>query len=100
MKIQILKEIKQCLYDYFDDIEETKFESVGTPLTFVKYTNRHRGRVGGIPHSVNFMPWKWPKNVTPLTNFFHLGDTSFPGQGIVGVVQGSLNFMKRYHGEK
>ncbi|PIP91417.1 MAG: hypothetical protein COW01_03430 [Bdellovibrionales bacterium CG12_big_fil_rev_8_21_14_0_65_38_15] len=100
LKKQILIEIKNHLSEYFDDIEETKFDTIGTPLTFVKYTSRFQGRVGGIPHSVNFMPWKWPKNVTPLTNFFHHGDTSFPGQGIVGVVQGSLNFMKRYHGEK
>lgn len=100
MKQEILNEVSRYLHEYFGDIEQTQYESVGTPLTFVKYTNRYLGRVGGIAHSVNFMPWKWPRTVTPITNFFHHGDTSFPGQGIVGVVQGSLNFMKRHHGEK
>ncbi len=99
MKGQILNEVSVILKNYFEDIEETKFESVGTPLTFVKYTHRFKGRVGGIPHSVNNLPWNWPKNITPLANFYHMGDTSFPGQGIVGVVQASFNFMNRFHQE-
>ncbi len=97
MKGHILDEVTIILKNYFEDIEETKFESVGTPLTFVKYTQRFKGRVGGIPHSVNNLPWNWPKNITHLANFYHMGDTSFPGQGIVGVVQASFNFMNRFH---
>lgn len=98
LKDEIQTELVQILKEHFPQIIETKYISIGTPHTFERYTLRADGLVGGIPHSVNYPAWLWPTSNTPISNLYHLGDTSFPGQGIVGVVQGALNFVKKHHG--
>tara|TARA_R110000868_G_scaffold334233_2_gene594932 strand:- start:9999 stop:11468 length:1470 start_codon:yes stop_codon:yes gene_type:complete len=96
----IANQIIKVFREKVSDFDEIKFKSVGTPHTFERYTGRYQGRVGGIAHSIEFRPWHWPSHTTPLDNFYHSGDTAFPGQGIVGVIQGSLNFMQRHHWQK
>ena len=68
---------------------------VGTPSTFEKYTNRFEGRVGGIPHILDYYPFSYPKNTTPDPNIFLVGDTVFPGQGVVGVISGAFSLVYR-----
>jgi C-3',4' desaturase CrtD len=66
----------------------------GTPRTFVRYTHRARGRVGGIP--TTFSTLLNPTSpVTPFPSLFLVGDTVFPGQGIPAVVLGALNVADR-----
>src|SRR5690606_17443001 len=95
LKIRIEDELIALIKERFAGIQEFKHISVGTPHTFERYTRREQGLVGGIPHSINYPAWQWPTSKTPINNLYHLGDTSFPGQGIVGVVQGALNFYKK-----
>lgn len=67
----------------------------GTPFTYIRYTGRHNGYVGGIPHSVRYSLLKMPPNVTPFKGFYNTGDTTFPGQGTVAVALGAYNTVKR-----
>ena len=78
----------------FEILEIGKGE-VGTPATFEKYTNRFEGRVGGIPHILDYYPFSYPKNATPDPNIFLVGDTVFPGQGVVGVISGAFSVVYR-----
>lgn len=70
---------------------EIKHQLTGTPQTFNFYTQRHNGYVGGIPHSLQNNFFSLPKNKTPFKNFYTVGDTTFPGQGIPAVIWGALN---------
>ena len=63
----------------------------GTPKTFIKYTHRNSGLVGGIPHSLKRSPLDFLIAKSPLENFYMLGDTQFPGQGIAAVILGAQN---------
>lgn len=63
----------------------------GSPKSFVKYTNRYNGLVGGIPHSLQRNPVDFLIAKSPIENFYMLGDTQFPGQGIAAVILGAQN---------
>ena len=63
----------------------------GSPKTFIKYTSRSNGLVGGIPHSLKRNPLDFLIARSPVENFYMLGDTQFPGQGIAAVVLGAQN---------
>jgi len=67
----------------------------GSPKTFVKYTHRYRGLVGGIPHSLKRNPLTYLKSRSPYKNFYLIGDTQFPGQGIAAVVLGAQNLARK-----
>ncbi|MBG08558.1 MAG: hypothetical protein CME68_07355 [Halobacteriovoraceae bacterium] len=81
-------------FNKFKILEIGKGE-VGTPATFEKYTSRFEGRVGGVPHILDYYPFSYPKNVTPDPNIFLAGDTVFPGQGVVGVISGAFSLVHR-----
>lgn len=66
----------------------------GTPRTFVRYTSRSRGRVGGIPSTFGALAAA-AGPVTPFPGLFLVGDTTYPGQGIPAVVLGALNLSGR-----
>lgn len=66
----------------------------GTPRTFVRYTHRSKGRVGGLPSTFSTLVNARPP-VTPFPSLFLVGDTVFPGQGIPAVVLGALNVADR-----
>lgn len=67
---------------------------VGTPHTFERYTGRFKGRVGGLPHKQLETLWRYPSSLTNLKGFYRLGDTVFPGQGVVGVVSGAQKLVQ------
>lgn len=73
----------------------------GTPKTFMKYTKRFGGLVGGIPYSLKRNPLNYFIGKSPCKNFFMAGDTQFPGQGIAAVILGSMNLVDfletKYH---
>jgi phytoene dehydrogenase-like protein len=83
----ILKEFSHAM-----KIDATNVENLitGSPKSFIRFTGRHRGLVGGIPHSIQR---SLPSQIfapSPVTNFFMIGDTQFPGQGIAAVVRGAI----------
>jgi phytoene dehydrogenase-like protein len=60
------------------------------PQTFQKYINREQ--LGGVPMSKIF--YKLPSNITPFKGIYHVGDTTFPAQGWLGVATGVRNFLR------
>lgn len=101
--IEVKNQIAKTMADIFEarfskyGIKKIKHLQIGTPQTFERYTSRHLGRVGGIPHSFKTPLFLFPGQKTAEKNIFLVGDTTFPGQGIVGVVCGAYNLLK---GEK
>ena len=70
-------------------------EDAGTPWTWVKYTHRHHGFVGGLPHATRQPLLTLPPNQTPFPGLYHIGDTAFPGQGTPAVMLGAWNTVER-----
>lgn len=83
--LNILKEKFHLLDSDLDNI------ITGSPKSFIKYTNRFNGIVGGIPHSLKINPINLLIAKSPIDNFYMLGDTQFPGQGIAAVILGAQN---------
>ena len=81
----ILNDFKQRF-----SISETKFVTTGTPKTFERYTGRKSGYVGGLPFLFGMNPWKIQGHTTKLSHVYRVGDTTFPGQGLVGVIAGAM----------
>ncbi len=71
-------------------VGEHRFLSSGTPRTFERYTGRSAGFVGGLPFLYGSNPFRIPGARTGYRNVFRVGDTTFPGQGVCGVVAGAL----------
>lgn len=70
---------------------EVKLAFSGTPVTWEKWVHRFRGRVGGIPQSMDRSLLDWMPNKTPKAGLYLCGDTVFPGQGIPGVTLSGIN---------
>lgn len=70
---------------------EVKLAFSATPVTWEKWVHRFRGRVGGIPQSMDRSLIDWMPNKTPLPGLYLCGDTVFPGQGIPGVTLSGIN---------
>jgi phytoene dehydrogenase-like protein len=89
-------EIQSVIHEYFGaDVLDLSSVGIGDPHTFIKYTGRHQGLVGGLPHTLKRNFLTWPRSQTPLKGLYQIGDTTFPGQGIVGVIQGAINLAQR-----
>ncbi|MCF8059773.1 MAG: NAD(P)/FAD-dependent oxidoreductase [Bacteriovoracaceae bacterium] len=88
-KERIRKRILEIFNQKFLNYETGKVE-VGTPHTFERFTSRHKGLVGGLPHNLRNNILTFPEQRTPLDGFYQIGDTTFPGQGIVGVTTGAF----------
>ena len=84
---------KKLILDHFDPLQ-VDTTGIGTPYTFEKFTSREKGSVGGIPQET-FPLFHLPKSKTSIKNLYVIGDTTFPGQGIVGVIQGAYNLAYR-----
>jgi phytoene dehydrogenase-like protein len=71
-------------------VGEFKYLTSGTPRSFQRYTGRQFGYVGGLPFLYGMNPWELLDHRTSLSEVYRVGDTTFPGQGLVGVVAGAL----------
>ena len=81
--------LKDCLERF--QLEDIKFLTAGTPRSFERFTHRRYGFVGGLPFLFGMNPWKLEGHMTPWKHIHKIGDTTFPGQGLVGVVAGALS---------
>jgi phytoene dehydrogenase-like protein len=66
-----------------------------TPVSWEGWVHRYRGRVGGIPQSMDRSLWDWTPAQTPIPGLYMCGDTVYPGQGIPGVTLGGINVYLR-----
>ncbi|WP_448587776.1 phytoene desaturase family protein [Thermocrinis sp.] len=90
LKEEILERIYKRLPSLKGGIREP---FIGTPKTFERYTKRYKGLVGGIPIVREYFPFHYPLPFTPAEGLYVVGDTIFPGQGILGVSVGVLNLL-------
>ena len=91
LKEDFKKLVIACFDKYITvEITDFKFDSVSTPLTWHHYTKRPLGEVGGLRHRNALSLLRLIPNKTNQ-EIFNVGDYSFPGQGIVSVVQGAYN---------
>lgn len=84
------------LETFIFNILDVTCHGIGDPSTFEHFTGRYQGSVGGLPHDVASPIFFYPQFDTGVDNFYQLGDTTFPGQGIIGVMQGALNLFGRF----
>lgn len=84
----LLNEILMIFKSYFQDVEIIK-SFCATPKSFKRYINRVS--VGGIPLLKDYFFLNYPASNTKDKRIYLIGDTIFPGQGILGVVMGAMN---------
>jgi phytoene dehydrogenase-like protein len=63
----------------------------GTAKTFLHYTKRKNGVVGGLPHSVDYSFFELMPKQVPNEGIYMVGDTGFPGQGLVSTVYSAFS---------
>lgn len=80
--------------------EKIKFQHSATPVTWQTWTGRKWGRVGGIPSSYFFNPFRMISNRSEDPDFLLTGDTVYPGQGIPAVVLGVLHAVEQFFARK
>lgn len=78
-----------------------KIESLisGTAKTFLHYTKRKNGVVGGLPHSTDYSFFELMPKKVPNENIYMVGDTGFPGQGLVSTVYSALSVRESLRNE-
>ncbi|WCL50293.1 phytoene desaturase family protein [Leptospira sp. GIMC2001] len=97
-KLEITEAVIQFLESHWQGFDRKKilYQNSASPASWVTWTGRSQGRVGGIPASYFFNPFRFPSSFLKSVNgFYLLGDTVYPGQGIPAVVLGALNLSKR-----
>lgn len=75
-------------------LDQIQHLTLGSPSTFARYTQREDGLVGGIPHDIKRFPFDLISPYTKNPNFFLLGDTVFPGQGLAATIHGAQQLHK------
>lgn len=96
-KTLVQERILQEVFAALPSFKEAKidFLQAGTPKSFEFFTKRKNGFVGGIPHKVAPTMYEMTPNKVPNHNFYLVGDTTFPGQGIASVVYSALSVYNK-----
>lgn len=97
-KQRMLEKLWKHFQKTFPGIQNTKFLQAGTPHTFERYTLRPQGKVGGLPHRWSYPLWRWPSSKRG-ENLYQLGDTVFPGQGIVACATGAMQWYSAFEAD-
>lgn len=63
---------------------------LATPLTHERYLNRFKGSYGPLLKPGQNIMQK-PQNTTPVKNLFAVGDSTFPGQGVIAVTYSGVS---------
>ncbi len=61
-----------------------------SPSTHERYLNRRQGTYGPLFRKGQYVLEK-PQNHTPFKNLFHVGDSCFPGQGVIAVTYSGIS---------
>lgn len=68
-----------------------RYQQVGTPVSFHRYTRRHRGMVGGLPQYLrNSGLLSLGPGAAGVANLWIVGDSTFPGQSTAAVTQSAI----------
>jgi C-3',4' desaturase CrtD len=85
---RVLRQVERLLPDVRSGIEILE---AGTPRTFLRYTRRAGGAVGGFAQTPDRANFGAPSHRTAIPGLFLAGDTVFPGQGLLGVTVSGHN---------
>jgi len=90
-KQKLLLKIVEELSNYFKfDPKDLLHQELATPMSFMKWTGRPKGIVGGLGQNpLMFGPFGLPSR-TPMKGLWLCGDSIYPGEGTAGVSQSSL----------
>jgi len=84
---------------YFNLKDNIIYQEAATPRTFIRFTGRDRGMVGGIGMRVStFSPFGFA-NRTPLKNIWLVGDCTHPGEGTAGVSYSAVSVVNQLTGQ-
>ncbi|MCS7013149.1 MAG: FAD-dependent oxidoreductase [Chloroherpetonaceae bacterium] len=78
---QLIRRIERILPGLSSAIE---LQYVATPLTHKRYLRRHLGSYGPLLKKGQIVLQR-PQNSTPVKNLYAVGDSCFPGQGVIAV---------------
>jgi phytoene dehydrogenase-like protein len=72
-----------------------RYQQIGTPISFWRYTQRHHGMVGGLPQR----PWSsglfsLGSRAAGVAGLWLVGDSTFPGQSTAAVTQSGIRVYK------
>uniref|UniRef100_Q3APD7 Carotenoid isomerase, putative n=1 Tax=Chlorobium chlorochromatii (strain CaD3) TaxID=340177 RepID=Q3APD7_CHLCH len=67
-----------------------KLKVLATPLTHERYLNRYKGSYGALLKPGQTILQK-PQNTTPVRNLYAVGDSTFPGQGVIAVTYSGVS---------
>ncbi|MEM9772554.1 MAG: C-3',4' desaturase CrtD, partial [Cyanobacteria bacterium P01_D01_bin.73] len=86
LKAQYTEQAIAQLSDYFNLNSDTIiYTEAATPRSFVDFTGRDRGMVGGVGMRLStFGPFGYG-NRTPISGLWLVGDSTHPGEGTAGV---------------
>ena len=76
------------------------FSEGGTPKSFVTYTRRDLGSVGGVPLTMGHSLFQSFGQRTDLQNVYQIGDTSFPGQSVYACAVGACAVVEKIFGSR
>ncbi len=81
LEARLLAQVERVLPGFSDGLGYLRS---GSPRTFVRYTRRADGTVGGFPQTTDHANFAAPSHRTDVPGLFLAGDTIFPGQGALG----------------
>ena len=71
--------------------EHIRYQQIGTPTSFWRYTHRQRGMVGGLPQlRRNSGLLALGPRAAGIRNLWMVGDSTFPGQSTAAVTQSAI----------
>ena len=96
IKQQYTEEAIARLGEYFDlSSDNLIYTEAATPRTFLNYTAREKGIVGGLGQRIStFGPFGFA-NRTPVKHLWLVGDSTHPGEGTAGVSYSALTVMRQ-----
>ena len=71
--------------------QHIRYQQIGTPFSFWRYTQRQQGMVGGLPQRLSSSGlWSLGPCATGIGNLWLVGDSTFPGQSTAAVTQSGI----------
>jgi C-3',4' desaturase CrtD len=78
--------------------QHIRYQQIGTPTSFWRYTHRHQGMVGGLPQVRRISGFlSLGPRAAGIGNLWMVGDSTFPGQSTAAVTQSAI---RAYHAIK
>ena len=75
--------------------QHIRYQQIGTPTSFWRYTHRHHGMVGGLPQVRRISGFlSLGPRAAGIRNLWLVGDSTFPGQSTAAVSQSAIRVYK------